>query len=51
MNMNTVEVETCVLTKHIPSGINIKVTHERSQGLNKDLALKHLKAQSSTAGN
>lgn len=31
--------------KHIPTGINVKCTQERSQLMNKDIALKRVKAQ------
>lgn len=39
------KVETGVRVKHIPTGINIKCTRERSQGQNKSIALKQLKEQ------
>lgn len=42
---NVNKVETGVRIKHIPSGIAVKCTQERSQSMNKQLALRRLKAQ------
>ena len=42
---NVNKVSTAVRIKHLPSGLNIKCTQERSQAMNKDLAMKRLKAQ------
>jgi len=42
---NVNKVETGVRIKHIPSGIAVKCTQERSQLMNKSLALRRLKAQ------
>ncbi len=42
---NVNKVNTAVRIKHLPSGLNIKCTQERSQAMNKDLAMKRLKAQ------
>lgn len=38
------KVETGVRIKHVPTGINIKCTQERTQGANKEIALKRVKA-------
>ena len=42
---NVNKVETGVRIKHLPSGIAVKCTEQRTQGLNKQLALTRLKAQ------
>ena len=42
---NVNKVETGVRIKHIPSGIAVKCTQERSQNMNKQLAMQRLKAQ------
>jgi peptide chain release factor 2 len=42
---NVNKVSSAVRIKHLPSGLNVKCTQERSQAMNKDLALKRLKAQ------
>ncbi|KAL7527472.1 hypothetical protein ACHAXR_003443 [Thalassiosira sp. AJA248-18] len=42
---NVNKVETGVRIKHVPSGIAVKCTQERSQSMNKQLALGRLKAQ------
>lgn len=42
---NVNKVETGVRIKHLPSGIAVKCTQERSQSMNKQLALSRLKAQ------
>ena len=39
------KVESGVRVKHIPTGINVKCTQERSQSMNKDIALRRVKAQ------
>jgi peptide chain release factor 2 len=42
---NVNKVNSAVRIKHIPSGIQVKCSQERSQPLNKDIALQRLKAQ------
>jgi peptide chain release factor 2 len=42
---NTNKVSSAVRIKHLPSGLQVKCTQERSQPLNKQIALKRLKAQ------
>jgi peptide chain release factor 2 len=42
---NVNKVSSAVRIKHLPSGLAVKCTQERSQAMNKDLAMKRLKAQ------
>eukprot|EP00977_Amphora_coffeiformis_P022177 scaffold10570_cov176-Amphora_coffeaeformis.AAC.27 len=42
---NVNKVETAVRIKHLPSGLQVKCTQERSQSRNKEIALQRLKAQ------
>eukprot|EP00980_Cylindrotheca_fusiformis_P022865 scaffold9857_cov127-Cylindrotheca_fusiformis.AAC.11 len=42
---NVNKVNSAVRIKHLPSGLAVKCSQERSQAVNKDLAMKRLKAQ------
>jgi peptide chain release factor 2 len=42
---NVNKVNSAVRIKHLPSGIQVKCSQERSQPLNKEIALKRIKAQ------
>lgn len=42
---NVNKVNSAVRIKHLPSGLNVKCTQERTQGANKQIAMKRLKAQ------
>lgn len=42
---NVNKVETAVRIKHLPSGLQVKCTTDRSQARNKEIALKRLKGQ------
>jgi peptide chain release factor 2 len=42
---NVNKVDSAVRIKHLPSGLQVKCTQERSQSMNKDIAMRRLKAQ------
>ena len=42
---NVNKLDTAVRIKHLPSGLQVKCTQERSQSMNREIALKRLKAQ------
>ena len=42
---NVNKVNSAVRIKHLPSGLAVKCTQERSQAMNKDLGMKRLKSQ------
>jgi peptide chain release factor 2 len=42
---NVNKVSSAVRIKHLPSGLNVKCTQERSQAMNKNLAMNRLKSQ------
>jgi peptide chain release factor 2 len=42
---NVNKVNSTVRIKHLPSGLQVKCAQERSQSMNKNIALKRLKVQ------
>lgn len=42
---NVNKVESGVRIKHVPTGVSVKCTQERSQLMNKDIAMRRIKAQ------